>query len=248
MDSILTLTIAGLASVVASLLTFVVTYYRRRSRTEIVTLRDATHSVRMTKANANFIDSVLSGSEAMSTAIEEMVAGEQRCIDVVGISLRGIVSEQNLREVFVAALKRNVRIRILLAHPTVARLREAQENRMRGAIAREVVETLRSLAEWRQLSGLRQDQFEIRLTKAILASLIVITSDRMLIKPYVSATAYFTPGFILTLKSGDERFQDFYREAFSSLWDQSSTIVEIATDPVAMNEQIDSLSRVAEEP
>ncbi len=241
-DFIVPLTIAGLASAIGSLVTVMWAYYRRRQYGDMLVLRDDSHSLRINRENADFVDAILSGEQPLQAMMQDLIGREHRSIDVAGISLRGFLSPP-LETALISALRRGVCVRVLLAHPQLAQMREAQEGRERGAIAQEVLATLDTLVALREEHCSAPGQLDIRLTRAILSTFIFITSDRIIMEPYVFATtAYSLPGFVFSLKSGDNRFQEFYGRVFADLWNQSATCERVATETAAAKTQLESLT------
>lgn len=238
-DFVSLLTIVGAVSALGSIISLLIGYMRRKPSTSIVTLRSEEHSVRINKEDAGFVDAILSGSSEVKSTLKELFKKEMRCIDIADISLKWLF-DSGIQEALVSALRRGVHMRIIIAHPLSAGLREAQENRRAGDIAYEALSALRQLIELRSECCPSSNQLEIRITLAVMSFFAFATSTRIIIKPYM-ASAYSAPGYLLEFKSGDERFQKFYHETFEYLWENASVTAGIATDAKTAKAQVEEL-------
>lgn len=241
-DFITPIIIAGLASAIGSILTILLTFWKKRKKYETFVLKDDFHRLIISKENVDLIESILSGSEELKSAMKNAISKERRCIDIADISLYWLLDDE-IVAIIKNAISKGVRVRILLAHPGIARFREQQEGRESGALAREVIESLRRLMELRTSLGPHSSYLEIHVTKGLLTSFMVITTDRILIKPYIMTSAFSSTSFVISLKAGDERFQRIYEEAFGNLWNQSETTKIISEEAGVAAEQLNNLSK-----
>lgn len=155
-----------------------------------------------------------------ATAID----AETREIMVIGSSLKGLLKKENYKTI-AEKLKfkqsnGKVAVKFLLTHPMVADLRAGQEGRRSSDIGREIIESLKTLRDW------KVPVENVRLYKGTPTCFAIKTEKKMLLNPYpYGGVAYDSPCLIVEFSEDDTSY--FYRAfntAHFGAWDTNVAV------------------------
>ena len=143
--------------------------------------------------------------EAFASAID----AETREIMIVGSSLKGLLKKDKYKEIaeklHFKVAQGGVVVKFLLTHPVVADLRAGQEGRQSSDIGAEILESLRTLRDW------KVPPENVRLYRGTPTCFAVRTENQMLLNPYpYGEVAYDSPCFII--KTSQENPSYIYHE------------------------------------
>lgn len=233
----------GLACAVGSLVTVLIKMLRNReSRQDTVLLRSDNYVLRMSGTAAGLVEAVCHGEASLNAELLSLIRREDRTIDIAAISIGSLLSSSEARDALVEALQRGVTVRIILAHPSSVELRERQECKERGDLAREILDTLQRLLALRASADRHGHNLQVRLSTAGMSFFLVAASSRMLVQPY-PYSAHTADTLFLTFREGSELYSDSYRGTFSSAWNQSDMVVSM---PDGQTEAVDWVHQLAE--
>jgi len=222
---ILSVIVSSLGVIVSS---YVLAYYALRSKRRGVGIR-AVHS--------------------REQALRLLLDNEPEMIDVMGISLRGLLHESG-DEQFLWFLNRcpRIRVRVLLLNPySVASLKVAQreeavsfdtEGIHQSYLFREILFSIRLLQDLSQ----RNDKLEVRFYDSFPSGMLLLTEEYCLFEPYLSPDyrrlRQQPAGLLIRRASPDgSLFYDYMARTFEGTWEQS---VLLSSDLA-----VDSLDEVA---
>jgi hypothetical protein len=186
----------------------------------------------------------LEGTEAILSSLRD----ENKQFIITGTSLKGLVGMalneedeygafwQELKD----ALKRKVKVNILLTNPGMAHHRSRQEGRLDGEIEAEIIENLIYLVLFKIENPNLAEYLSIRLYNGTPSIFMMCTSKKMLINPYpYYATAYNSHSFLI--EGGSALYTSYYHSHYRSAWLDSGLNVEIAEDPKEVVKQIQEI-------
>jgi transcriptional regulator with XRE-family HTH domain len=146
---------------------------------------------------------------------------ESESIGIVCSSLMGLirVGPQKVVQVLAQKARENVSYKILMTHPRVSKLREAQEIRKEGTIESEIWESIKVITDW----GIPRES--IRFYDGAPTVFLIFTPERMLLNAYPYATEAFK---VFTLEVGrTEGTEDIYTQYltnhFQRPWEGSNS-------------------------
>jgi len=154
------------------------------------------------------------------------IDSEGKEIIIIGSSLKGLIGiggdpagDQNLvRIAFMDALKRGVKVRILMTHPEVAHHRSKQEGRESGEIEREIIENLIYFTRERRDNKEAAKNLEVKLYNGTPTIFTLCTSHTMFFNPYTFySKAYDTLCFRVVGPSPvrDNYYNNHYLQAWN---------------------------------
>jgi len=152
------------------------------------------------------------------------IDAETHEIMVVGSSLKGLLIKEKYKEIAnKLRFKQDnggVSVKFLITHPMVADLRAGQEGRRISDIGGEIIESLKTLRDWKVPVD------NVRLYKGTPTCFAIRTEKKMLLNPYpYGSVAYESPCLIVEL---DEDNPSYFYNAFSTFhfgaWDTNFAI------------------------
>lgn len=135
---------------------------------------------------------------------------EAESIGIVCSSLMGLirVGPQKVAQILMQKAREKVSFRILMTHPRVSKLREAQETRKAGSIESEIWESIKVITDW----GIPRES--IRFYDGAPTVFLMFTPNRMLLNPYPYQTEAFK---VFSLEVGrTESSEDIYTQYFTN--------------------------------
>ena len=188
-------------------------------------------------------------SGAIDIMIDD-IQKERAEIVIVGSSLKGLIGvgksctlgEQNIRNLLIQALQRNVNISLLLTDPVVADHRRRQEGRRDGDIEFEIMQNLILFVELvatydKKLNG----SINIKLYNGTPTIFMIATSQRMLINPYTYYQAAFN-SFTFLINSNTDLFKFYYKSHYQEAWqdsDLTESLGDINNNPLQALEKLE---------
>jgi hypothetical protein len=162
---------------------------------------------------------------------------ESKEVVIIGSSLKGMIGiggdsagEQNLvRIALIDALKRSVRISILMTNPVVAHHRSRQEGREKGEIETEIVENLVYLLKERVQSREVDQNLEVKLYNGTPTIFLVCTSHVMFFNPYTFYSKAYE-SFCFRADSGTKLFDHYYNNHYLAAWNDARMTVQVRAD------------------
>lgn len=173
---------------------------------------------------------IIAACRSRSTAVNifrRFVEDETKEIWVVGSSLKGLLHKpeySEMADVLKSKASEGI-VYFLMTHPAVADFRANQEARNSTEIGKEIVDSLRTLADW----GVPESN--VRLYKGTPTCFGIKTSVAMLLNPYpYAAVAYDSPSILLEAKEGNAGYyyDAFEHSHFRDPWD--TMVAEKITD------------------
>lgn len=156
------------------------------------------------------------------TALAEFASAidaETREIMIIGSSLKGLLKKDKYKEIAdklrFKIERSGVTVRFLLTHPVVADLRAGQEGRRSTEIGAEIIESLRTLKEWKVPCEC------VRLYRGTPTCFAIKTEAQMLLNPYpYGEVAYDSPCFIVKTSIDEPSYiyHEFDKSHFGA-WD-----------------------------
>lgn len=186
----------------------------------------------------------LEGTEAILSSLRD----ENKQFIVTGTSLKGLMGMALTEEDEYAAfwqelkdaLKRKVKVNILLTNPGMAHHRSRQEGRLDGEIEAEIVENLIYLVLFKIENPSLAEFLTIRLYNGTPSIFMMCTSRKMLINPYPNyATAYNSNSFLI--EGGSALYTSYFHTHYRSAWLDPNLTVEIAEEPKEAVKQIQEI-------
>jgi hypothetical protein len=138
---------------------------------------------------------------------------------IIGSSLKGLLQLDDYKEIAAKLrfkLERGgVAVKFLLTHPVVADLRAGQEARRSAEIGKEIIDSLRTLQEW------KVPPEYVRLYRGTPTCFAIKTGTQMLLNPYpYGAVAYDSPCLIVkTTGDNPSYFYDAFDKSHFGAWD-----------------------------
>jgi len=184
-------------------------------------------------------------------SIEEIIKSmdnEEQEIIIVGCSLKGLIGvgfdvigeHSKFREGIFRALKKNIRIKILLTDPRYACFRAVQEGRNVGDIEAEIIENLLYFIQLKHQNPRKASNLQIKLFHGTPTIFLFATSKLMVINPYPYFSTAFG-SFSFELWGGSEMYKAYYYSHYSRAWTTPSTTTDISNEFYTACDQIKEL-------
>lgn len=168
----------------------------------------------------------LSGGSTFLNRMIDIIQKEKRDIVIVSASMKGLFEKHHFIKEMLNALKRGVRIDILLSHPEFLYTRNYQEHRSFGDLEAEFFYSLKIILNAVYADAPLRKNIRIRVYRGAPTMFMLATSEVMIISPYTHTySAYEWPCFLISRES--PLFEKYYSSHFMRAWDSSHSI-EIA--------------------
>jgi hypothetical protein len=169
--------------------------------------------------------------------IRRELDSEGKEIVIIGSSLKGIIGvggdsagEQNLVRIsLIDALKRNVRIKMLVTHPEVAHHRSKQEGRERGEIEREIIDNLIYLTKERRDSKEVESNLEIKLYNGAPTIFLLCTSRAMFFNPYTFYSKAYE-SLCFEAEAGSGIYEHYYHNHYLAAWNDNKLTIRVKAE------------------
>lgn len=180
--------------------------------------------------------------------MHEQLDSEAKEIVIIGSSLLGLIGvggqtagDQNLiRIALFDALRRGVKVKILMTSPNIAHLRAKQEGRVAGDIEREILENLIYMLGERLEDEVVARNLEIKLYNGTPTIFMVSTSHGMFFNPYTYYARAFE-SLCYRAGKGSAIFKNYYDHHYLDAWNDQRHSTSLKRGRKASVEQLQGL-------
>jgi hypothetical protein len=173
---------------------------------------------------------------------------ESKQIVIIGSSLKGLIgiggdstgNTNLIRIALIEAIKRKVKIHIILTNPEIAHHRSKQEGRESGEIEREIIENIIYLVKEKKELNQTGTNLEIKLYNGTPTIFMLATSKEMFFNPYtLYSKAYESICFRLDSKS--LIYDNYMQNQYSAAWGEKNITTLIENDNEKAIKQIEKI-------